>query len=192
MKRAFAVVFILVVLVLTYLFLPIFFVRMKYPLEYGLDIVAKSEQADISPAILASLVYNESRFKEKAVSAQNAYGLAQIQIPTAKHVMNIEVDKEELFRPKLNLKIGAIYLKELLNRYDQDKLKALVAYNLGPTKMDQKLKTGSQLEDLEDSYVFARKVVEIEKVYSNIYAQELEIKKPVILTRFNLWSSILY
>ncbi len=192
MKRALLIVFILVVLVLTYLFLPQFFVRMKYPLEYEQDIVAKSSQADISPALLASLVYNESRYNSQAVSTQNAYGLAQVQIPTASHVLGREVSSEELLKPKLNLKIGARYLDELIDRYENDKLKALVAYNLGPTKMDQKLKEGAELNDLEDSYIFARKVVEIEKIYSNIYAQSLEIENPANLTTFNLWSSLLY
>jgi soluble lytic murein transglycosylase len=191
MKKVLIFIF-LAILIAGYFLLPEPIARLKYPLKYEDLVVDKSKQFEIPPSFLASLVYNESRFNPEAVSTQNAYGLAQIQLPTAKHVLKREINVSDLKEPELNLKIGAKYLRELLDRYEDDKIKVLIAYNLGPTKLDRGLKDGNQLADFEDSYLFARKVVEIEKIYLKIYGDKLALDQKAQVNRFNLWSSLLY
>jgi soluble lytic murein transglycosylase len=183
---------ILVILVASYFFLPEYIARMNYPLKYQDLIVEKANQSNLSPALLASLVYNESRYNKEAISPRDAYGLAQVQLPTAKDVSDENISKEDLFDPEINLELGAKYLSQLIDRYKGDKVKAIIAYNLGPTRLDKGLKDGLFIEQFEDSYNFAKKVLAIEKVYGSIYSDQLEIEPPYEFSTFNIWSSLFY
>lgn len=58
----------------------------------------------------------------------------QIQWPqTARHLGVYR--SVELLNPCLNIALGATYLRELLDRFDQDETRALAAYNYGPTRI---------------------------------------------------------
>lgn len=189
MKRILLLILLVALIVISYFFLPEYLAKNKYPLKYQDSIVEKANKFDLSPALLASLVYNESRFRPEAVSSQDAYGLAQIQLPTAQYVSGDEVAAEDLFEPEVNLEIGAKYLSQLINRYQGDKIKAIIGYNLGPTRLDKSLEDGLSLEQFEDSYIFAKKVIKIEKIYQSIYFDDLDSSR---LSSFAIWKSLLY
>jgi len=44
---------------------------------------------------------------------------------------------QNAFDPKANVEAGTRYLRELLERYNFDLIKALAAYNAGPQRIDQ-------------------------------------------------------
>ena len=79
--------------------------------------------------MLASLVWQESRWNPQAVSPKGAIGLAQLMPATAR---NLGVNPSD---PTQNLVGGARYLRQLLDSFDGNVEKALAAYNAGPARV---------------------------------------------------------
>jgi soluble lytic murein transglycosylase-like protein len=85
--------------------------------------------ANISPTLLAALVWQESRWNPRAVSPKGAIGLAQLMPATAR---DLGVDPRD---PLANLTGGARYLRQMLDGFNGDVEKALAAYNAGPGRV---------------------------------------------------------
>ncbi len=99
------------------------------PQAYAAHIAELAERYDLSPALLEAVVWQESRWREDAVSPAGARGLAQLMPGTASY---LGVDPDD---PLANLEGGARYLREQLDRFDGDLEKALAAYNAGPGRV---------------------------------------------------------
>jgi len=97
--------------------------------------------AGIDPELAFRLVRAESNFNPKARSSADAIGLAQVQLPTARHYES-RITEAQLFEPVRNLRIGLRYLRDLNDRYGDDMRLALLAYNVGPTKLAEILEGG--------------------------------------------------
>ncbi len=85
---------------------------------------------DLSPALIEAVVWQESRWRENAVSPAGARGLAQLMPGTAGE-LGVNADD-----PLANLEGGARYLREQLDRFDGDLELALAAYNAGPGRVE--------------------------------------------------------
>ena len=81
---------------------------------------------DISPALLEALVWQESRWRNDAISPVGARGLTQLMPGTAR---DLGVDPRD---PLANLEGGARYLRMQLDTFNGDVELALAAYNAGP------------------------------------------------------------
>lgn len=101
------------------------------PLRYQAKIAELSVRYDLSPSLLEALVWQESRWRESAVSPVGAQGLAQLMPGTARY---LGVDSRDPFQ---NLEGGARYLREQLDRFGGDLEKALAAYNAGPGRVER-------------------------------------------------------
>ena len=99
------------------------------PQRYIAKVSELSQRYDLSPALLEALVWQESRWRENAVSHAGARGLAQLMPGTARY---LGVNPDD---PMQNLEGGARYLREQLDRFDQNLEKALAAYNAGPGRV---------------------------------------------------------
>lgn len=99
------------------------------PQRYAAKIAELSQRFDLSPSLLEAVVWQESRWRESAVSPAGARGLAQLMPGTARY---LGVDPDD---PLQNLEGGARYLREQLDRFDGDLEKALAAYNAGPGRV---------------------------------------------------------
>ncbi len=99
------------------------------PAAYTAKIQELSQRFDLSPSLLEALVWQESRWREGAVSHAGARGLAQLMPGTARY---LGVNPDD---PMQNLEGGARYLREQLDRFDGDLEKALAAYNAGPGRV---------------------------------------------------------
>jgi soluble lytic murein transglycosylase-like protein len=86
----------------------------------------------LDPDLVNSVIRAESGFNVRAVSPKGAQGLMQLMPQTAS---NLGV--QNAFDPKANVEGGTRYLRELLERYDFDLIKALAAYNAGPQRVEQ-------------------------------------------------------
>ncbi len=78
------------------------------------------------------------------MSNREAYGLMQVQVPTAKDILNDStITPERLMNDHLlNVRAGIKYLAWLLELYDGDLELALISYNRGPTKVGKTLASG--------------------------------------------------
>ncbi len=96
-------------------------------------------------ALIYGLIRQESLFNPKAISPAGAYGLMQLMPSTARAVAktkNIPYKKEKLTNdPSYNVRIGSAYISQLVKRYNGSYPLALAAYNAGPSRVDQWLKT---------------------------------------------------
>jgi len=99
------------------------------PATYQAKVAELSARFDLSPSLIEALVWQESRWRENAVSPVGARGLAQLMPGTAR---DLGVDPND---PFANLEGGARYLREQLDRFDGDLEKALAAYNAGPGRV---------------------------------------------------------
>jgi len=86
----------------------------------------------LDPDLVNSVIHVESAFNARAVSPKGARGLMQLMPSTAS-----ALGVKDTFDSEANVGGGSRYLRELLERYDFDLVKALAAYNAGPGRVDQ-------------------------------------------------------
>jgi hypothetical protein len=86
----------------------------------------------LDPDLVNSVIKAESGFNVRAVSPKGAEGLMQLMPGTAS-----DLGVRNVFDAQANVEGGAKYLRELLERYDFDLVKALAAYNAGPQRVEQ-------------------------------------------------------
>ena len=90
------------------------------------------ERHQIDPDFISSVIRAESGFNSHAVSKKGAQGLMQLMPQTAS-----QLGVANSFDPKANVEGGTKYLRELLEKYNFDVVKALAAYNAGPQRVEQ-------------------------------------------------------
>ena len=91
-----------------------------------------SQRYRLDPDLVNSVIKAESGFNVRAVSPKGAQGLMQLMPGTA-----TQLGVPNSFDPEANVDGGTKYLRELLERYDFDLVKALAAYNAGPQRVEQ-------------------------------------------------------
>ena len=82
--------------------------------------------------LISSVIAAESNFDPKAISKKNARGLMQLLPSTA-----ARFGVQNIFDPKENIDAGTHYLRDLLQRYNNDLALALAAYNAGPERVQK-------------------------------------------------------
>ncbi|MCJ2180887.1 lytic transglycosylase domain-containing protein [Novosphingobium album (ex Hu et al. 2023)] len=101
------------------------------PARWRVQVAQLAAKYDISPALLEAVVWQESRWNERAVSPAGARGLAQLMPGTA---AQMGVNSSD---PMANLEGGARYLRMQLDAFNGDVEKALAAYNAGPLRVEK-------------------------------------------------------
>ncbi len=86
----------------------------------------------LDPDLVNSVIKAESGFNVRAVSPKGAQGLMQLMPGTAS-----QLGVPNAFDPQANVEGGTKYLRELLERYNFDLVKALAAYNAGPQRVEK-------------------------------------------------------
>jgi soluble lytic murein transglycosylase len=142
--------------------------RVRYPLRYETIIRGHAKNYDLEPAMIAAVIYQESRFRPYARSGSGAIGLMQVMPETAKGIAlrtgGTEFEVGDLFDPELNVRYGSWYLRHLLDRYGGDERLALAAYNAGQRRVDEWRRRGGRIE-FEETREYVERVDELEEIY---------------------------
>lgn len=93
---------------------------------------AAATHYSVDADLITSVISAESNFDPKAVSKKNARGLMQLLPETA-----ARFGVQNIFDPQQNIDAGTHYLRDLLQRYNNDLALALAAYNAGPERVLQ-------------------------------------------------------
>ena len=86
----------------------------------------------VRPDLVRAVIQVESAFNPRAVSPKGAMGLMQLMPSTAAQFGVIDP-----FNPGDNIRAGVTYLRQLLDRYQDNEQLALAAYNAGPGAVDK-------------------------------------------------------
>ena len=94
--------------------------RVWYPLRYEEIVRGHARHYDLDPALLAAVIYQESKFKASARSGSGAIGLMQLLPSTAKgialHTGGSAFRVDDLYDPEINVRYGAWYLHHLIEK----------------------------------------------------------------------------
>ncbi len=148
------------------------------------------EQAALKTHLNKNWIYGiarqESAFMHDARSPVGATGLMQLMPSTAKSVsrrQRIKYSKKRLIDPEYNIKLGSLYLKQLLKRYKGNRVLATAAYNAGPGSVNRWLKKFSGPLDIwieRIPFDETREYVQRVLAYSTIYSYRLGQLQPIL------------
>ena len=152
--------------------------ELTLPLRYDSIIRQQAEDKDVDAALIAAVIYTESRFRDQTSSA-GARGLMQITPDTADVIERLSGGEtfvtDDLADPNLNIRYGTFFLSYLLDRYEGSKVAALAAYNAGQTNADAW--GGADMEknqiQFPETREYVRNVLEKRGAYEDRYADEL-------------------
>ncbi len=117
------------------------------PLQYSSVIRAQAGDKHLDPALVAAVIYAETKFDPRTSSA-GAVGLMQLMPATATFLAKrsgaTTFSTGDLGTPQVNIAYGSYYLRYLLNEYHDSTVLALAAYNGGETNVDSWVRTAHQ------------------------------------------------
>jgi peptidoglycan lytic transglycosylase len=150
---------------------PPWYARIRYPLHYETIVRSHARNYGLEPALLAAVIYQESRFRSDARSSSGAIGLMQLLPTTAQGIAlrtgGTRFRIEDLYDPDINVRYGSWYLRHLLRKYG-DEPTALAAYNAGQDNVDRWLRDGTGIEFAETRH-YVDRVGELKKIYRRSY-----------------------
>lgn len=153
---------------------PIFVQRLLYPILYPDLIFGEAESFGLDPALILSIMRQESLFEHEAVSVAGARGLMQVMPATGDYIAErsdfgpIHVD--QLWLPYVSVKFGAWYINQQLQIFDGNQFAALAAYNAGPGNVLQWIKVSNDLDVFVESIPFRESRTYIRTIYVNLAA----------------------
>jgi peptidoglycan lytic transglycosylase len=154
---------------------PPWFERLRYPLHYSSIVRERAKAEGIDPALLAAVIYSESKFHPGARSTSGAIGLMQITPATAEGIAvrtgGTAFRVSDLTDPAINIRYGSWYLHDLFAKYRSLRL-VLAAYNAGQGNVDRWRAAGLGIQYAETRAYVAR-VEHLRRVYHDAWHAQL-------------------
>jgi soluble lytic murein transglycosylase len=154
------------------------------PLRHDDIIRQQASDKDLDAALIAAVIYEESRFRDQTSSA-GARGLMQITPDTADFIARnsggVRFKQSDLATPQINIAYGSFFLRYLIDRYEGDEAAALAAYNAGTGNVDDWVAKAGGVEDFDasedipfpETRAYVENVLERRGEYRDHYADEL-------------------
>lgn len=152
--------------------------ELTLPLKHEDVIRQQASEKGVDAALLAAVIYSESKFSD-ATSSAGARGLMQITPEAAEEIERLSgattFRLDDLSDPEINIRYGTFLLRELLDRYDDDEVAALAAYNAGPGNVDKWGGSDLNVSDIPfpETRAYVEEVLEKQVAYREKYAKEL-------------------
>ena len=154
------------------------------PLRHEDIIRQQAADKDLDPALIAAVIYEESRFRDQTSHA-GARGLMQVSPRTADLIARDSggtgFTQADLATPQVNIAYGSYYLRYLLERYGGEEILAVAAYNAGPTRVDGWVSGAGGADEFDaadhipfsETRAYVENVLERRKEYRKNYHREL-------------------
>ncbi|MGH2952812.1 MAG: lytic transglycosylase domain-containing protein [Solirubrobacterales bacterium] len=149
------------------------------PLRHDDIVRQQAEEKDLDPALIAAVIYAESKFREGEVSDAGARGLMQVTPRTALAIAEQTGGSEfvvaDLDDAQINISYGSRHLRDLLDAYAGNLIAALAAYNAGGGNVDEWGGDGLEADDIrfEETRAYVDEVLEKRDEYRENYADDL-------------------
>ncbi|UGS37457.1 lytic transglycosylase domain-containing protein [Capillimicrobium parvum] len=154
------------------------------PLHHEDIIRQQAADKHLDAALIAGVIYAESKFSDQTSHA-GARGLMQITPDTADAIAQrtggVNFKQEDLADPQVNISYGAWYLRHMLDRYGDNVVLALAAYNAGQGNVDKWIARAREQErDLTvkdipfaETRAYIDRVLQARDDYRSTYPDEL-------------------
>jgi soluble lytic murein transglycosylase len=154
------------------------------PLRHEDIIRQQAHEKHLDPALVAGVIYTESRFRDQTSNA-GAKGLMQLTPSTARFVEQLSggstFEISDLSTPQVNIAYGTYYLRYLLDRYGDNEVLALAAYNGGEGNVDHWVDAARQKGEalsidaipFGETRAYVRSVQSAARQYRDNYRSEL-------------------
>src|SRR3954453_22913200 len=155
------------------------------PLRHEDIIRQQARDKDLDPALIAAVIYTQSRFRDGQTSRAGAQGLMQITPGTARMIARKSGGTafvvDDLGTPQVNIAYGAWYLRYLIGRYAGNESFALAAYNGGEGNVDRWIVAAQRRDQaltidaipFSETRTYVQRVQDAEREYRRSYAREL-------------------
>ena len=153
------------------------------PLRHDDIIRQQAAEKNLDAALIAAVIYEESKFREDQKSSTGALGLMQITPRTADVIAHLSGGTRfvtgDLTDPEINIRYGSYYLRYLLDRYGGNEVAALAAYNAGVGNADRWGGAGLGLEGIgfPETRAYIQDVLEKRAEYRDKYAHDLGLAR---------------
>jgi soluble lytic murein transglycosylase len=158
--------------------------ELALPLRHEDVIRQQAAAKNIDPSLVAAVIYTESKFRDQTSHA-GARGLMQITPATAAYIAKLSggtaFEQGDLASPQINIAYGVYYLRYLLDRYDDNKVLALAAYNGGEGNVDRWVNKAAMSErafgvdqiPFTETREYVGRVLDARRDYRRKYSREL-------------------
>jgi soluble lytic murein transglycosylase len=154
---------------------PPWFERLRYPLRYSEYVRVHARDNGLDPALLAAVIYSESKFDAGAESRSGAIGLMQLTPATAHGIAvrtgGTRFRTSDLLNPEINIRYGAWYLGNLFRKYRNERL-VLAAYNAGQGNVDRWRAQGKAI-GFAETRAYVDRVEHLKHVYNDAWHSSL-------------------
>jgi soluble lytic murein transglycosylase len=155
--------------------MPPWYERIRYPLRYSEYVRVHARQHHLDPALLAAVIYQESKFSSSAKSSSGAIGLMQLTPTTAEGIAirtgGSAFHTSDLYDPDINIRYGSWYLDNLFKKYRSERL-VLAAYNAGQGNVDDWRAHGEPIQFAE-TRAYIKRVERLKKIYRDAWRSQL-------------------
>lgn len=154
---------------------PTWYERIRYPLRYSEYVRVHAREHGLDPALLAAVIYQESKFNPSAKSSSGAIGLMQLT-PSTAHGIAIRTHgsafhTSDLYNAEINIRYGAWYLHDLFAKYHSERL-VLAAYNAGQGNVDRWRAEGKPIQ-YSETRAYVERVEHLKRVYAKAWRSKL-------------------
>ena len=152
--------------------------ELTLPLRHDDIIRQQAGEKDLDPALIAAVIYAESGFTDQTSHA-GARGLMQVTPETAELIERESGGTtfvvEDLADPDINIAYGSFYLAYLLERYGDNEVAALAAYNAGQSRVDEWGGSELDIDDIgfDETHAYVEQVLDKRGEYRDHYADDL-------------------